>query len=72
MSNIADKTIDWTKDAWFANYHAQNLTQEFKEWWESYYGPPDAYHDSYSEQDEYWKRCGFCLLGWNAARKAAA
>ena len=60
--------IDWTADVWFGRYHAQDLTQEFKEWWVDYYGAPSDYEDSYSEQDEYWKRCGFCLIGWCAAK----
>ena len=61
-------SMDWTKDVWFAKYHAQNLTQKFKEWWIDYYGAPSDYEDSCSEQDAYWKRCGFCLIGWCAAK----
>ena len=60
--------FDWTADVWFSKYHAQNLTHEFKAWWIKYYGPTSDYQDSYSEQDEYWKRCGFCLIGWCAAK----
>jgi len=59
---------DWTADAWFTKYHAQNLTQEFKEWWVDYYGSPSDYDSSCGEQDEYWKRCGFCLVGWCSAK----
>ncbi len=61
-------SIDWTEDVWFGKYHAQNLTQEFKEMWVDYYGTPSDYEDSLDEQREYWRRCGFCLVGWLAAK----
>ena len=60
--------INWEKDEWFVQYHTQNLTQEFKDWWVAYYGVPSDYHDSECEQEEYWSRCGFSLMGWNAAK----
>lgn len=61
-------SVNWQKDEWFAEYHADTLTDEFKAWWiENYYGP-DKYGQSDDEQHEYWTRCAFALMGWNAAR----
>ena len=65
---VAVASVDWSKDPWFAKYRSQNLTDDFKVWWVSYYGPPSDYEDSYNEQSEYWVRCGLCLAGWQAAK----
>lgn len=41
-------------------------TKEFEEWWGDYYGPPDVYLDTPSEQDDYWTRKAFAFEGWLA------
>ena len=63
-----DDGIDWTADRWFAKYHAQYLTDSFKAFWVGFYGPPDDYTKEHGEQEEYWGRCAFCLIGWRGAR----
>ena len=55
--------IDWTSDEWFAKHHSENLNDDFKTWWLIHYGEPPA-----DDLDEYWCRCAFALMGWNAAR----
>ena len=61
-------SVNWTADEWFAKYHAESLTDEFRTWWIGYYGIPGDYEDNYGEQHEYWTRCAFALRGWLAAR----
>jgi hypothetical protein len=58
-------TINWLENPWFAKYQIPALTDEFKEWWTEFYGSPADYDD----QDEYWTRCAFALMGWLSARK---
>jgi len=62
--------INWTQDDWFAKHHAASLTDAFKEWWLKVYGSPYDYDLGEDEQHVYWTRCGFALMGWNAARTA--
>ena len=42
-------------------------TPEFVKWFENSYGKSTDYDDSWNEQDEYWRRRGFALMGWLAA-----
>ena len=58
-------TVDWYADKWFAEHHASHITENFKHFWLEYYGPPDNYDQSYTEQAEYWVRCAFCWIGWS-------
>jgi hypothetical protein len=51
---------------WYDKFHAAHETDEFNEWWETAYGPVALYSDDEGEQDEYWTRKGFSLLGWLA------
>lgn len=62
--------IDWESDRWFTMNHAANLTPEFKVWWLDYYGYPREYDKSQGGLDEYWTRCAFALMGWNASAEA--
>jgi hypothetical protein len=59
MCNSLD--INWNADEWFSKYHANNITDAFKEWWVVFYGYPQDYSE---DHDEYWIRCGFAWLGW--------
>lgn len=62
--------IDWKEDPWFVKYHYDKLTEEFKEWWRTYYGPSTQF-DNENERHEYWVRCAFALAGWKAATSTA-
>lgn len=66
---MPDVSVNWTEDKWFSKYHAKNVTDEFKAWWVGYYGVPGDYGDSEGATHEYWKRCAFAWMGWEAARK---
>lgn len=61
--------IDWESNRWFVSNHAANLTPEFKVWWRMYYGCLEEYTGS-DGVDEYWTRCAFALMGWNASAEA--
>lgn len=41
----------------------------FEEWWFKEYGPPENFGSESSEQDAYWIKKGFALLGWTAAKE---
>lgn len=60
-------SMSWMADVWFSKYYAADLTDDFKVWWLDYYGCPDDYDNSEDEQQEYWRRCAFAWMGWNAA-----
>lgn len=55
----------WTQYAWFAAWHAHNLTDDFKSWWLAEMGDASLYGD----KDTYWMCCAFALKGWHAGRK---
>ena len=59
--------VNWMADDWFARCHAYNLTDEFRAWWIAEYGPPSSYPQEDDEQHEYWTRCAFAWIGWQAA-----
>jgi hypothetical protein len=40
-------------------------------WWLSYYGTPSDYADQPDEQAEYWQRCAFAWIGWQARASIA-
>ncbi len=63
--------MNLTGNEWFNKYHAVNVTDEFKAWWIAYYGRPSDHEQTPDEQAEYWTRCGFTLVAWNAARAAS-
>jgi hypothetical protein len=63
--------INWTEDAWFEREHAPHLTQDFKDWWVGFYGPPTDCL-TLDDTDEYWVRCAFAWMGWEAARREHA
>lgn len=65
---IKETSIDWAADEWFAKYHAEALTDEFKEWWIKHYGVPREY-SGMGEQDEYWIRCAYAWIGWFHSQK---
>jgi hypothetical protein len=58
--------INWVEDAWFEREHAPWITQDFKDWWEKFYGHPDQCLTQ-EDRDEYWVRCGFAWMGWQAS-----
>jgi len=60
--------MDWTVDEFFKKHGVPLLTYGFQQWWIKFYGTPSDYDDISYEQDEYWVRCYFALLGWRASR----
>lgn len=64
--------INWNEDRWFSKHHAQGLTDGFKNWWLDFYGYPSDFDNLPLEQQEYWVRCAFAMLGWNAANRATS
>jgi len=59
--------IDWGQNAWFVKNAHDLLTEEFKEWWIETEGePPDPREESKKVCGEYWRKCGYCLVGWHA------
>lgn len=52
---------------WFDKHWASAETLEFVEWWLGDYGSPDDYSPDDAEQNEYWVRRGFALMGWLAS-----
>jgi len=64
------KTINWHSDPWFSEHHAGSLSAPFQTWWISHYGTPEDYPQQQEEQDEYWQRCAFAWMGWQAATQA--
>lgn len=60
------------EDDWYEMYHRENETDDFLEWWVNYYGNPSDYEDTEEEQDEYWTRRAFALLGFRAAKSLHA
>ena len=63
--------VNWSANAWFAKHYGHKAPEEFKAFWLEYYGPPSDYSEDGGEQDEYWRRCGFCLIGWLGATASA-
>lgn len=63
---MSAKQIDWLADDWFASHHAPLITEPFKKWWLSHYGRPSDYPADPEEQHEYWQRCAFAWMGWQA------
>lgn len=62
----AGSAINWSADSWFAHFHAEQVSEEFKDFWIGYYGDPSQYQDSEDELHEYWVRCAFAWIGWSA------
>ena len=50
---------------WYNKYWRDKETPEFVEWVETEYGKPKDYQNTIREQDEYWVRRGFALMGWH-------
>lgn len=59
--------MDWKEDDWFAAYHADKLTDEFKKWWMEKIGDHEGWPDD--DVHEYWVRCGWCRLAWEAGHE---
>jgi len=63
---------------WYDNFWRNKETPEFMKWWISYYGNAEEYSMpseeqgkanralAQEEQDTYWERRGFALIGWRA------
>lgn len=49
---------------WYTKHHQDNETAEFRDWFTNSYGFPGSYID----QDEYWTRRAFALMGWLASQ----
>lgn len=60
-------SINWYENSWFVEYHVDNLTSDFTQWWLNDYGVPDDYEDL--DLDEYWVRCAFALKGFIFGRQ---
>lgn len=54
---------------WYNKYWKKYELVKFNSWYIEFYGTPTAYSSEQSEQDEYWLRKGFALMGWLAALK---
>ena len=52
---------------WYDTHWRQQETPEFVSWWIGEYGNPEDYDEVEYEQDEYWVRKGFALMGWHGA-----
>ncbi|MCK9577296.1 MAG: hypothetical protein M0R51_15430 [Clostridia bacterium] len=52
---------------WYDKYHKEKESPEFLSWFINCYGADTNFEDVESEQDEYWVRRGFALMGWNAS-----
>ena len=53
------------KDDWFDKNWVEEITPEFAEWWEEYYGTPEDSEDI----PEYFTRMAFAFIGWLAGRE---
>lgn len=51
---------------WFDKHHSSKSDEVFEGWWKATYGPPESYGSEQDEQDDYWIRKGFALMGWIA------
>lgn len=51
-------------DYWYNKFWKNRETTYFLDWWIPYYGDIDLYDD----QEEYYRRKGFALTGWLAAK----
>jgi len=40
ISKESKVAVDWRSDGWFAEFHADKISDDFKEWWIDYYGRP--------------------------------
>lgn len=54
---------------WYDEHHKNKETPKLLSWFINFYGKSDDYEDIESEQDEYWIRRGFALMGWIAAKE---
>ncbi len=54
---------------WYDGHWRKKETADFISWFIQEYGLPVDYDSCQSEQDEYWLRRGFALMGWLAALK---
>jgi len=54
---------------WYDKNYKDSEPTEFIKWFTGEYGNPLDYEDDKYEQDEYWIRRGFALMGWVGFRK---
>jgi len=57
---------DWYNEHWLER-ESEVEALGFATWFEEYYGRPDQHPSTECEQDEYWTRRGFALMGWIAS-----
>ena len=55
---------DWYDEHWGVR---EAEAPGFVTWFENYYGRSDQHSAAEYEQDEYWTRRGFALMGWTAS-----
>ena len=51
-------------DFWYNKYWRKKETNIFVSWFEKEYGHNSDFDPEYDEQEEYWLRRGFALMGW--------
>jgi len=56
---------------WYQKYHVMHETDAFLFWWYHFYGYPEEYLENKNEQEEYWVRRAFALMGFNAGYNTA-
>ena len=49
---------------WYDKHHKEKETEEFNDFWMRFYD--SCTYDDPDEEDEYWIRKGFALIGWSA------
>jgi len=53
--------VDWKTNKWFGEFYADELTNEFKNYWLNTNNVP---HEELMVTEDYWVRCAFCWIGW--------
>lgn len=54
---------------WYDKYWRNKETDTFVSWFEKEYGLNSDFDPGLDEQEEYWLRRGFALMGWLAKEK---
>ena len=55
--------------SWYDQHWRSKETPDFESWWVAVYGTPESFGgDDENYPSEYYRRKGFALMGWLAAR----
>jgi hypothetical protein len=55
-------------DDWYNKHWKGKETEAFLKWWSATYGSAEDYGNDLGEQEDYYLRKGFALMGWLAAQ----